>query len=99
LKALEEDKARKLAVKGTIGVMVQAYRNDIVPLDEIGTILEAVFAVACRFLDIEEKELARRFNVDRSAISRATQRVSRDPELLSATKPIQREPELERNQH
>jgi len=45
------------------------------------------------------KELARRFNVDRSAINRATHRVSRDPELLSATKTIQREPELEINQH
>ena len=50
-------------------------------------------------LSISGSELARRFNVDRSAISRATQRVCRDQELLSATKTIQREPELERNQH
>ena len=40
-------------------------------------------------------EVARRFNVDRSAISRATQRVSQDPELPSAIKTIQRELELE----
>jgi hypothetical protein len=41
-----------------------------------------------------KKELARRFNADRSAISRATLRVSRDPELPAATKTIQREFEL-----
>ena len=93
-----------------------------------GIDLSAVIAAACRYLGIEEKELARptklvevalaralisydatqilsisgsevarRYNVDRSAISRATQRVSRNPELLSATKTIQREPELEKN--
>jgi predicted regulator of amino acid metabolism with ACT domain len=61
--------------------------------------LSAVIATACRYLDIEEKELARRFKVDRSAISRTTQRLSRDPELPAATKMIQREPELETNQH
>ena len=42
-------------------------------------------------------EVARRFNVDRSAISRATLRVSRDPELLSAAKAIQREFEVGKN--
>ena len=41
--------------------------------------LSAVIAAACRYLGIEEKELARRFNVDRSAISRAGQRVSPRP--------------------
>jgi predicted regulator of amino acid metabolism with ACT domain len=40
--------------------------------------------------------VARRFNVDRWAISRATQRVSQDPELPAATKTIQRELELVR---
>ena len=44
LKAREEAKARKLAVKGTIGVMVQAYRNGLVTLDEMGTIYEAIIA-------------------------------------------------------
>ena len=66
--------------------------------DAIGR-LSAVIAAACRYLGTEEKELTRRFNVDRSAISRATQWVSRDPELPAATKTIQRELELERNQH
>jgi predicted regulator of amino acid metabolism with ACT domain len=90
--------------------------------------LSSVIAVACRYLGIEEKEMARltirveiasalaminyfttqnlsisgsevarRFNVDRSSISRATKMVSQDPELPAATKMIQRE--LERNQH
>ena len=53
--------------------------------------LSAVIAAACLNLGIEENELARRFYVDRSSISRATQRVKRDPELPSATKTIQRE--------
>jgi predicted regulator of amino acid metabolism with ACT domain len=95
-----------------------------------GIVLSAVIAAACRYLGIEEKELARptirveiararsliscvakknlsisgsevarRFNVDRWAISRATQRVSQDPELPAATKTIQRELELVPNQH
>ena len=99
-------------------------------MQSAGIDLSAVIAAACRYLGIEEKELARptkrveiararalisyvatqilsisgsevarRFNVDHSALSQATQRVSRDPELLSATKTIQGEPELERNQH
>ena len=99
-------------------------------MQSAGIDLSAVIAAACRYLGIEEKELARptirveiaralalisyfatqnlsisgskvtrRFNVDRSAISRATLRVSRDPELPAATKTIQRELELERNQH
>jgi len=66
-------------------------------MQSAGIDLSAIIAAACRYLDIEEKELARRFNVDHSALSQATQRVSRDPELLSATKTIQREPET--NQH
>jgi predicted nucleic acid-binding protein len=44
LKAREAAKARKLAVKGTIGVLVQAYRNNLVTLGEIGTIFEAIIA-------------------------------------------------------
>jgi len=55
--------------------------------------------VATQILSISGSEVARRFNVDRSAIRRATLRVSRDPELLSATKTIQRELELESNQY
>ena len=48
--------------------------------------LSAVIAAACRYLGIDEKEPARRFYVDRSAISRATQRVSRDPNCLQPSK-------------
>jgi len=99
-------------------------------MQSAGIDLSAVIVAACRYLGIEEKELARptrcveiararalisfvatqnlsisgsevarRFNVDRSAISRATLRVSRDPELLSVSKTLQRELELEINQH
>ena len=99
-------------------------------LQSAGIDLSAVIAAACRYLGIEEKELARpnrrveiararalinyvatqnlsisgsevacRLNVDHSAISRATLRVSRDPELPAATKTIQRELELVTNQH
>ena len=64
-----------------------------------GIDLSAVIAAACRYLGIEEKELVHRFNVDRSAISGATLRVSRDPELPAATKTIQRELEIAKNQH
>ena len=46
---------------------------------------------AKQILSISVSEVARRFNIDPSAISRATLRVSRDPEMLSATKMIQRE--------
>jgi chromosomal replication initiation ATPase DnaA len=79
-------------------------------MQSAGIDLSAVIAAVCRYLGIEEKELARptrrveiarargligyvamqnlsisgkevarRFSVDRSAISRASQRVSRDP--------------------
>ena len=44
LKAREEAKVRKLAVKGTIGVLVQAHRAGLVTLDEMGTIFEAIIA-------------------------------------------------------
>ena len=55
--------------------------------------------VATQILSISGSEMARRFNVDRSAISRATLRVSQNPELPAAAKTIQRELELETNQH
>jgi len=66
---------------------------------EIARARALISYVATQILSISGSEVARRFNVDHSALSQATQRVSRDPELLSATKTIQREPELERNQH
>ena len=68
-------------------------------LQSAGIHLSAVIAAVCRYLGIEEKELARRTNVDRSAISRAGPRVSRDLELPAATKTIQKELELEKKQH
>ena len=40
----ETGEDHKLSVKGTIGVMVQAYRNGLVTLDEMGTIFEAIIA-------------------------------------------------------
>ena len=52
LKAREEAKARKLAVKGTLGVMVQAYRNGLVTLDEMGTIFEKNLGVASSFFTL-----------------------------------------------
>jgi hypothetical protein len=42
----------------------------------------------------KSKELSCRLNIDRSAISRTTQRLSRDPELPAATKTIQKELDL-----
>jgi hypothetical protein len=66
---------------------------------EIARARALVSYVSTQIFTISGNVVARRFNVDRSAISRATQRVSRNLELLSATKTIQREPELERNQH
>ena len=66
-------------------------------MQSAGIDLSAVIAAACRFLGIEENKLALRFYVERSAISRASEKVSRDPELPAATKTIQRE--LETNQH
>jgi len=68
-------------------------------MQSAGIDLSAIIAAACRYLGIEEKKLSRRFNVDRSVISRAARRVSHDPELSAATKTIQRELELKNNQH
>jgi len=66
---------------------------------EIARARALISFVATQNLSISGSEVALRFNVDRSAISRATLRVSRDPELLSASKTIQRELELEKKQH
>lgn len=52
---------------------------------------------ATQNLSISGSKVTRRFYVERSAISRATQKESRDPELPLATKKIQIE--LEKNQH
>ena len=67
-------------------------------MQSAGIGLSAFIAAACRCLGIEEKKLACRFNTDRSSISRASQRASRDPELPAATKSIQRELDLKINQ-
>jgi hypothetical protein len=53
--------------------------------------------VATPNLSISGSEVALCFEVDRPAISLAIMGVSRDPELLSATKTIQRK--IDRNQH
>ncbi len=89
-------------------------------MQSAGIDLSALIAASCRYLGIEEKELARptrrieiararalighvatrclfisgsevarRFNVDRSAISRAVQRVDKDPKLLAAAQAVQ----------
>jgi chromosomal replication initiation ATPase DnaA len=44
--------------------------------------------VAIRDLTISGSEVARRLNIDRSAVSRAVQRVRHDTELLASTKAI-----------
>ena len=44
-------------------------------MQSAGIDLSAIIAAACRYLGIEEKKLSRRFNVDRSVISRAARRV------------------------
>ncbi len=54
---------------------------------------------ATRKLLIYGSEVARRLNVDRSAVSRAARRVSRDPDLIAATKTIPGVVELETSQH
>jgi chromosomal replication initiation ATPase DnaA len=58
---------------------------------EIARACALISYVATQSLPISGSKVARRFNVDRSAISRATPRVSQDPELPAATKTIQRE--------
>ena len=58
---------------------------------EIARARALISYVATQILSITESEVARRFKVDRSAISRATLRVSPDPELPAAIKTIQRE--------
>lgn len=44
LKAREEAQTRGLAVKGTLGVIVQAYRSGLLQLDEVEAIVEAMIA-------------------------------------------------------
>ncbi len=94
-------------------------------LQSAGIDLTALIAAVCRWLDIDDKEMAgptkrieiararalisytatrnlsisgsevaRRLNVDRSVISRAAQRVSRDPELIAAVETLLGLPEL-----
>ncbi|MEN8692120.1 MAG: hypothetical protein AB1Z20_18765, partial [Desulfobacterales bacterium] len=54
---------------------------------------------ATRNLSISGSEVARRLNVDRSAIRRAAQRVSRDPESIAAAKTLLGLFELQKSQH
>ncbi len=44
LKAREEAQARGLTVKGTLGVIMQAYRAKLLRLDEVQTLVEAIIA-------------------------------------------------------
>jgi len=46
--------------------------------------------MATQDLAISGSEVARRLNIDRSAVSRATQRVRHDPELTATAKTIWR---------
>ena len=55
--------------------------------------------IATRELSIPGSEVARRLNVDRSAISRAVQRVGNDPELIAAARRILGLLESETSQH
>jgi REP element-mobilizing transposase RayT len=54
---------------------------------------------ATRNLSISGSEVARRLNLDRSTVSRAAQRVSRDPDLIATTETIVGQLELETSQH
>ena len=42
LKAREEAQARGLTIKGTLGVLVQAYQQGVLPLDETQAIIETI---------------------------------------------------------
>ena len=44
LQAREEAQARGLTVKGTLGVVVQAYRAGILPFGEVQLIIETIIA-------------------------------------------------------
>ena len=55
--------------------------------------------IATRDLAITGSDVARRLNVDRSAVSRAVQRVGKDPELISAARTILGLLESELSQH
>ena len=97
-----------IVIRGIGGKAI--FKNDTAREDFIGrlsSLLQEIDAVASRSVCghrrcvplswHRRKELARRFNADRSSISRATQRISRAPDVTAATKTIQRE--LEKNQH
>jgi len=44
LKAREEAQVHGLTIKGTLGVIVRAYRTKLVRLDEVQTLVEAIIA-------------------------------------------------------
>ena len=44
LKAREEAKKLGLRVKGTLGVLVQAYRENLISLAEVNTLMEIIIA-------------------------------------------------------
>jgi len=61
--------------------------------------LSLVSHIATQDLSITGSDVARRLNVDRSTISQAAQRVSRDSDLIASTKTILSLLELETIQH
>ena len=67
---------------------------------EIARARALVSYTATRNLSIcSGSEVAQRLNVDPSTVSRAAQRVSRDPDLIATTKTILGPLELEARQH
>jgi predicted regulator of amino acid metabolism with ACT domain len=66
---------------------------------EIARAQSLVSQIAAQDLSITGSDVARRLNVDRSTISQATQRVSRDPDLIASTKTILILLELKMIQH
>ena len=66
---------------------------------EIARARALVSYTATRNLSISGSEVARRLNVDRSAVSREVQRVSRDPESIAAAKTLLGLFELQKSQH
>ena len=66
---------------------------------EIARARALVSYTATRNLSISGSEVARRLNVDSSAVSREVQRVGRDPESIAAAKTLLGLLELETSQH
>ncbi len=66
---------------------------------EIARARALVGLIATRDLSFSGSEVARRLNVDRSAISRAVQRACNDPDLLAAADPILALLQAAANQH